>query len=158
VINSLKPFANCAHDHQLVLDICKGIRPKINEPEAPKCYIKLMKECWNLNPINRPNSIEIEKLINSYSSIQKQFKEAEEYRKANISSINKNTLSAHSQAIYSSRLLNHFTKDLPKYIDHELSSNTIIYNKDEDNYIDITTISESLGNDSFIFFSLLFYY
>ncbi|RIA86748.1 hypothetical protein C1645_828817 [Glomus cerebriforme] len=48
------------------LDICEGIRPEINEPEAPECYIDLMKKCWNSNPDNRPNTIEIEKLIKSF--------------------------------------------------------------------------------------------
>src|SRR5205823_11087058 len=42
-----QPFTNCVHDHQLMLDICKGIRPEINEPEAPKCYINLIKRCWD---------------------------------------------------------------------------------------------------------------
>src|SRR5438874_2124038 len=58
-----KPFANCAHDEFLVLNICNGIRPEINEPEAPKCYIDLMKRCWSLNPDNRPKVTEILELI-----------------------------------------------------------------------------------------------
>ncbi|POG76726.1 kinase-like domain-containing protein [Rhizophagus irregularis DAOM 181602=DAOM 197198] len=51
-----QPFANCAHDELLALDICKGIRPEINEPEAPKCYIDLMKKCWDTDPNNRPDA------------------------------------------------------------------------------------------------------
>ncbi|CAB4432388.1 unnamed protein product [Rhizophagus irregularis] len=100
-----------------VLDICKGIRPEINKPEAPGFYIDLMKKCWDLNPVNRPNTAEIEKTIisfyNSYRSqddneIKKQFQESEKYR-----SINKNRKPPiHPQAIYSSRLLNPFTEDL----------------------------------------------
>ncbi|POG82781.1 kinase-like domain-containing protein, partial [Rhizophagus irregularis DAOM 181602=DAOM 197198] len=42
-----QPFANCAHDSVLALNICNGIRPEINELEAPKFYIDLMKNCWN---------------------------------------------------------------------------------------------------------------
>ncbi|RGB29609.1 kinase-like domain-containing protein [Rhizophagus diaphanus] len=53
-----QPFDNCAHDHQLAIEICNGIRPEINEPEAPKCYISLMKRCWDLDPDNRPNAID----------------------------------------------------------------------------------------------------
>src|SRR5207244_10972012 len=48
-----QPFSNCAHDELLALNICNGIRPEINEPEAPKCYIDLMKRCWDSNPDNR---------------------------------------------------------------------------------------------------------
>src|SRR5687768_8634190 len=123
VATGRQPFADCAHDNLLVLGICNGIRPEINEPEAPKCYIDLMKKCWNSNPDNRPNAIEIIKLVllfrsyvledvetkdNKIKGIQDQFKKAEEYRsfKANRQS------TTHPQAIYTSRLLNPFTKDL----------------------------------------------
>src|SRR6266498_4865157 len=49
VATERQPFDYCAHDHHLALDICKGVRPEINEPEAPKCYIDLMKKCLDLN-------------------------------------------------------------------------------------------------------------
>ncbi|GBC01918.1 hypothetical protein RclHR1_04390003 [Rhizophagus clarus] len=135
VATGRQPFADRAHDETLVLDICKGTRPELNEPEAPECYIELMKRCWDLNPENRPEATEIEELINlfhiSYNSneshsdikkeqnhydIEMQFKKAEEYRKSNFPSLEKRRkLTTHPQAIYTSRLLNSFTKDLPKY-------------------------------------------
>ncbi|UZO05092.1 uncharacterized protein OCT59_025453 [Rhizophagus irregularis] len=155
VATGRKPFCNCAHDEILVLDICKGIRPEINEPEAPKCYIDLMKRCWNSNPNNRPKATEIKELIelfyDSYSSnlksekdellsfdINEQFEKAEEYKESNFLFLEEKRQSAtHPQAVYTSRLLNPFTKDLPKYdlnsecLDCELfiSSNNFIYYK-----------------------------
>ncbi|POG77953.1 kinase-like domain-containing protein [Rhizophagus irregularis DAOM 181602=DAOM 197198] len=54
-----KPFDNCAHDENLALKICNGIRPEFNESEVPKCYIELMKRCWDSNPANRPISDEM---------------------------------------------------------------------------------------------------
>src|SRR5436305_4700553 len=64
-----QPFSNCAHDEILVLDICKkGIRPEINEPEAPKCYIELMKRCWDQNPDKRPKATEICDFIDLFHS------------------------------------------------------------------------------------------
>ncbi|RGB35684.1 kinase-like domain-containing protein, partial [Rhizophagus diaphanus] len=63
VATGRQPFDNCAHDEVLVLNICNGIRPEINEKIAPKCYIDLMKRCWDLNPENRPNSIEVKEII-----------------------------------------------------------------------------------------------
>jgi serine/threonine protein kinase len=117
-----QPFANCAHDNVLALKICNEIRPEINEQEAPKCYIDLMKRCWDTNPDNRPSAVDIEELIilfidsyenNKDKEIKKQFEEAEEYRKTNLLSIGNNQLS-HPQAYYTSRLLNPYTKDLPK--------------------------------------------
>src|SRR6266498_5852994 len=117
-----QPFANCAHDELLALDICNGLRPEINEQEAPKCYIDLMKMCWDSNPDNRPSAIEVKELINLFKKrengeIEKQFEEAEKYRKANLLSIENNQSTAHPQAYYTSRLLNPFTKDFPKYDD-----------------------------------------
>ncbi|POG72571.1 kinase-like domain-containing protein [Rhizophagus irregularis DAOM 181602=DAOM 197198] len=74
VATGRQPFADCAHDEVLVLNICDGIRPEIDEKIAPKCYIDLMKRCWDLDPENRPNSIIIEELItlfyDSFASYQ----------------------------------------------------------------------------------------
>ncbi|GBB97026.1 hypothetical protein RclHR1_00290024 [Rhizophagus clarus] len=123
VATERQPFSSCAHDHHLALDICKGIRPEIYEPEAPKCYINLMKRCWDSNPDNRPNAAEIEKLIisfyNSYcpteikrgdDEINEQFKEAEKYRRTANNKTNKPTI--HVEAVFTSRLLNSFTQEL----------------------------------------------
>src|SRR4051812_31840388 len=87
VATGKQPFANCAHDENLALNIsiC-GIRPEINKPEAPECYINIMKMCWNSDPDNRPNVFELSELILGIKQ-DNQFKEAEEYRKANHSSI-----------------------------------------------------------------------
>ncbi|UZO22921.1 uncharacterized protein OCT59_015269 [Rhizophagus irregularis] len=135
VATGSQPFANRAHDKLLALDICNGIRPEINEPRAPKCYIDLMKKCWDSNPNNRPNAVKIERFIwlfhysltlsasefkffmkiekEQHYEIEKQFKEAEEYSKENPLFIEDIQSTTHPQAIYTSRLLNHFTKDLP---------------------------------------------
>ncbi|POG76997.1 kinase-like domain-containing protein [Rhizophagus irregularis DAOM 181602=DAOM 197198] len=43
IMTAKQPFADCAHDSILAVKICSGIRPGINELEAPKCYIDLMK-------------------------------------------------------------------------------------------------------------------
>ncbi len=64
-----QPFANCAHDEFLALDICKGTRPEINKLEVPKCYVNLMKKCWYPNPENRPTSIEIYESLLQFNSI-----------------------------------------------------------------------------------------
>ncbi|UZO06819.1 uncharacterized protein OCT59_027126 [Rhizophagus irregularis] len=50
-----------------------------------------------------------------------QFKKAEEYREANSISTKNYQITTHPQAIYISRLLNSFTKDLPKYDDDDHS-------------------------------------
>ncbi|CAB5356989.1 unnamed protein product [Rhizophagus irregularis] len=130
VATGRQPFYNRAHDHHLALDIYKGVRPEISEPEAPRGYIDLMKKCWDLNPNNRPNILKVNELIMSFhksygmeffvvenEEIGMQFKKAEEYRKANLSSIKIYQIETHPQAIYTSRLLNPFTEDLPEHDD-----------------------------------------
>jgi serine/threonine protein kinase len=128
VATGKQPFAEYAHDETLVLKICNGIRPETN---APKCYIDLMKKCLDSNPENRPNITKIFQSIqlfcNSYKydgsdfevrmgiekqqrhhEIEMQFKEAENYRKANLLFTENDQSITHPQAIYTSRLLNIF--------------------------------------------------
>ncbi|GET55589.1 kinase-like domain-containing protein [Rhizophagus irregularis DAOM 181602=DAOM 197198] len=97
-----QPFANCPHDKFLALGICNGIRPEVNELEAPKYYIVLMKKCCDQNPENRPNSFEIYESVLQFQNneIEEQFKEVEEYRKANLLSNENNQSSTHPQAVY----------------------------------------------------------
>ena len=113
-----QPFSNCAHDENLVIQICHGIRPNINKQEIPECYIDLMKKCWDSDPSNRPSISEIEELMREFynlydDKIKEQFEKAEEYRSANPLFIENNQQTTHPQAIYTSRLLNSFTRDLP---------------------------------------------
>ncbi|CAB4440461.1 unnamed protein product [Rhizophagus irregularis] len=133
-----QPYTDCAHDEILAFSICDGIRPEINEKIAPKCYIDLMKRCWDSSPTNRPNSIEIKEIIELFCNsldqefkkkelqhykIEEQFKETQDSRKENLSSIKINQLPTHKQAIYTSRLLNPFTKSLTKY--DNIDNNTV---------------------------------
>uniref|UniRef100_U9SL83 Protein kinase domain-containing protein n=1 Tax=Rhizophagus irregularis (strain DAOM 181602 / DAOM 197198 / MUCL 43194) TaxID=747089 RepID=U9SL83_RHIID len=127
VATGRRPFDNCAHDEVLILNIYNGIRPEINNQIAPKCYIDLMKKCWDGNPDNRPNSIEIKEMIELFYNsldqdfkkkeqqhyeIEEQFKETQESRKESLLSIKNGKSTTHAQAIYTSRLLNPFTKNI----------------------------------------------
>ncbi|CAB5382523.1 unnamed protein product [Rhizophagus irregularis] len=122
VATAKQPFANSAHDHYLALNVCNGIRPEVNEKITPKCYIDLMKKCWDTNPDNRPNTFEIKESIYLFYhsldqnfkekeqrdyEIEKQFKVTEVYRKENFLSFKNNqSIYTYSQAIYTSGLLN----------------------------------------------------
>jgi serine/threonine protein kinase len=113
-----QPFSNHAHDQFLALDICEdGIRPEIKEPEAPRCYIDLMKKCLDANPDNRPNATEIQKSLKLFKEqqqyeIEGQFKEADKYRETKAFIKN----NQHSQAIYTSRVLNLNFSKTPNHI------------------------------------------
>ena len=65
LLSGVTPFNNEAYNLQLSLDICKGKRPKIIE-NTPKCYINLMKKCWNNDPLKRPTALEIKEIINTW--------------------------------------------------------------------------------------------
>ncbi|GET03136.1 kinase-like domain-containing protein [Rhizophagus clarus] len=72
--SGIPPFNNVEYNLELILSICEGNRPKIIE-NTPKCYVDLMKKCWDSNPSNRPTITELEykisewiKCINEYYS------------------------------------------------------------------------------------------
>ncbi|GES81572.1 kinase-like domain-containing protein [Rhizophagus clarus] len=117
-----KPYTQAADIYSFALNICNRFRPEINEQEAPKCYVDLMTRCWDSNPDNRPNAIEIEELIelfneNDNEEIKNQFENVVKYRMANLPPIDNNQSTIHPQACYTSRLLNPFTKGLTECLD-----------------------------------------
>lgn len=48
-------FVDRSHDTLLALQICDGLRPKIDD-ETPTPYFKLMQACWDPSPCNRPTA------------------------------------------------------------------------------------------------------
>ncbi|PKC58393.1 hypothetical protein RhiirA1_471038 [Rhizophagus irregularis] len=48
------PFINYEHDYYLAMKIIEGIRPKI-VPGIPIEYKNLLIQCWDANPLNRPD-------------------------------------------------------------------------------------------------------
>jgi len=49
------PFINYDHDYDLAMNIINGIRPKI-VPGTPLEYKSLMEQCWDADPLKRPDS------------------------------------------------------------------------------------------------------
>ncbi|GES86573.1 kinase-like domain-containing protein [Rhizophagus clarus] len=116
-----KPYTKASDIYSFALNIINGFRPEIYEFEEPKYYIDLMKKCWDSNPENRPNAIEIGDLLSSFEEsftnvketfhyeFDKQFRKAEKHRILDLYSYKQANI--HPQAIYTSRLLN----SRPKY-------------------------------------------
>ncbi|POG68106.1 kinase-like domain-containing protein [Rhizophagus irregularis DAOM 181602=DAOM 197198] len=48
-------FINYEHENDIVMNIINGIRPKI-VPGTPLEYKNLMKECWDADPLKRPDA------------------------------------------------------------------------------------------------------
>ncbi|RIB14065.1 kinase-like domain-containing protein [Gigaspora rosea] len=123
IFTGYPPYYDIPHDHQLVLSICQGYRPKI-ECEVPQLLLDLMNKCLDAEPHNRPTaanlSEELEQFYNDLkdekAELYKQIKEIKNskknfstYNQVNSARINYQT---HPQAIYTSRLLNF--QGLPK--------------------------------------------
>src|SRR3954468_14199984 len=56
------PFINYEHDYNLAMNIINGIRPKIGSG-IPSEYKRLMKQCWDADPLKRPNTYPLLKKI-----------------------------------------------------------------------------------------------
>jgi serine/threonine protein kinase len=54
------PFLDYEHENEIVMNIINGIRPKIVSG-TPLEYKKLMKECWDADPLKRPDINTLEK-------------------------------------------------------------------------------------------------
>ncbi|RGB26475.1 kinase-like domain-containing protein [Rhizophagus diaphanus] len=63
--SGIPPFNHEAHDHHFMLSVYEGKRPEIVK-NTPKCYIDLMKKCWDLSPSNRPTIIMLENIISEW--------------------------------------------------------------------------------------------
>ena len=48
------PFINYENDYEHAMKIINGMRPKII-PGTPLEYERLMQQCWDADPLNRPN-------------------------------------------------------------------------------------------------------
>ncbi|UZO13067.1 uncharacterized protein OCT59_004573 [Rhizophagus irregularis] len=115
------PYHNVAHDEFLALRICHGLRPKSNY-KIPQLIFDIINQCWDADLSNRPKANDLEKFFtdlwtnncNKDSIISKQIKEADEINKTSYLTLSSIGLSyiTHSQAVYTSRLLDY--KDLPE--------------------------------------------
>ncbi|UZO26782.1 uncharacterized protein OCT59_018995 [Rhizophagus irregularis] len=105
-------------DYMVVMDYAnKGERPEIPE-NTPQCYVDLMKKCWDEDPLKRPSSEEVLNTIEKWIFIPNRININEELINQIMEFINapiehKNPITEfHSQACYTSRLLNFTSKKL----------------------------------------------
>ncbi|UZO06873.1 uncharacterized protein OCT59_027178 [Rhizophagus irregularis] len=111
----------------------KGERPEIIE-NTPQCYVDLMKKCWDEDPLKRPSSKEVLEIILEWTSLPrgKKIEDINEELKCNImefinAPIGHNNLAteSHSQACYTSRLLNFTSKQLNEILESKNSQTTV---------------------------------
>ncbi|EXX51419.1 Ypk2p [Rhizophagus irregularis DAOM 197198w] len=143
VISGLPPYYDLSHDNNLAIQICKGLRPRFNI-KVPQLIVHLIKRCLDANPLNRPIAKEIISILFRWQyesnnkqtiELQVQIKEAEEI---NNNSSNSSITSAnsflsyntHSEAIYTSRLLNYNNLPEPKNSDDYYEQNDNIISRE----------------------------
>jgi serine/threonine protein kinase len=148
VISGLPPYNDVSHDENLAIKICKGLRPRFNI-KVPQLIVHLIKKCLDANPLSRPTTKEIadtlgklkDGLFLSNAEIRKQIEEANKMNnnlsKNNVPLTNL-SYSTHSEAIYTSKLLNFNNLPEPKNSDD--------FYKKTDNIISL----EYSGNNQFI--------
>jgi hypothetical protein len=136
------PYNNLPHDEFLAIKICKGFRPKISK-DVPKLLADLITRCWDAESKNRPIAKELYQILkkwddeirissdsenneySQHSEICYQIEECDEIGEKNfydrLNEDKSENIQTHSQAIYTSRLLNF--KNLPKPVNSsDLSS------------------------------------
>ncbi|RIA91439.1 kinase-like domain-containing protein [Glomus cerebriforme] len=64
------PFSDKRHDKELAFAILNGLRPKIIEG-TPDFYANIMKQCWNSDPSQRPDSSILPKLFEEMKELCK---------------------------------------------------------------------------------------
>ena len=120
------PYHDIAHDEFLATNICQGLRPK-SDYKIPQLILDLIEQCWDADPLKRPNANELYeqtsglqlnvKSKKNSTIIEKQIKEANKINEklsfsTTTSSTSILTYNTHSHAIYTSRLLDF--KNLPE--------------------------------------------
>ena len=56
------PFTEYTHDIELAFKILDGARPKVIKG-MPNFYAKIMKQCWNPDPLQRPDASLLPKMF-----------------------------------------------------------------------------------------------
>ncbi|POG65200.1 kinase-like domain-containing protein [Rhizophagus irregularis DAOM 181602=DAOM 197198] len=154
LISGLPPYNDISHDNLLAIKICKGLRPRFNI-KVPQLVVRLIKRCLDANPLNRPTTEETHEILkkwlndlnNNQTELQRQIKEAEE---ENNNLLTENTptnlglsYKTHSEAIYTSRLLNFNNLPEPKnsYDYYEQNDDIISKEFSESLQIDISQLN-----------------
>ncbi|RIA81979.1 kinase-like domain-containing protein [Glomus cerebriforme] len=116
ILHGKPPFNDVPHDVYLAIRICEGLRPKIEKKGVPKWYISLMIKCWDKDPLKRPDTFEVRKIIaNSYLKER----HCDDVNTTNIPhQVRKvkrlSRISSHPQAVFTSRLLNYSNLPQPR--------------------------------------------
>src|SRR6185369_2521901 len=112
IFSGYPPFDDRAHDHHLIMEICKGLRPPVlsNMPEE---YVKMMQKCWDIDPSKRPTIKELYDFAHDYSTKIYKIEDLNNKTMSNSNDNNSQQIQKpHPLAYHSSRILD---DDIAKY-------------------------------------------
>lgn len=117
IFTGYPPYHDLPHDEYLAVHICQGLRPKIKN-RTPQLLLDLVNSCLDADPNNRISSKELEDILTQYykdvhsknekAKIYEQIRSIEASTKAssyNPSQSTRLSYATHTQAVYTSRLL-----------------------------------------------------
>ncbi|RIA96037.1 kinase-like domain-containing protein [Glomus cerebriforme] len=103
IIFGNRPFNSLPYDEYLAIDICEGLRPNIRNI-TPKPLRELIQKCWDENPKNRPNTVQICYMLRDFKymknennkehpyNYRKYTEQYEEHKESSYDLINENTI------------------------------------------------------------------
>jgi serine/threonine protein kinase len=105
----VRPYYDRSHDKHLIQEICSGLRPSVVSG-TPPVFSKLMSQCLDTNPSNRPTAYQLYECLGNWASAIDDLSELSvQFGAADLFKIfypaNLGNLSRHEKAIYYSRPL-----------------------------------------------------
>ncbi|RIB21887.1 hypothetical protein C2G38_2034024 [Gigaspora rosea] len=133
------------YDSNLVIEILKGLRPKVIQG-IPLCYQNLLKRCWNNDPLKRPSAIEIYETIKSWKNdvnVLSEFLKSDNAIEIKDYTSNNNI---DGSEIYCSKFIDRISEQL--IIDKQQSNECIILDDIEQLFIDKQQNNEHINSDN----------
>ncbi|GBC40544.2 kinase-like domain-containing protein [Rhizophagus irregularis DAOM 181602=DAOM 197198] len=169
VISGLPPFHDVSHDENLAIKICQGLRPRF-DINVPQLIVHLIKRCLDANSSKRPEVEDIRYILYMWrhepdekqtTELQAQIKKADAINdNSSNNSIPSTCLGlsykTHSEAVYTSRLLNFNNLPEPKnsddyyrYNDNIISieSSVLLSQQIDISQLDINNLLETKNSD-----------
>ncbi|RGB27374.1 kinase-like domain-containing protein [Rhizophagus diaphanus] len=151
------PFGTIEHNCDLAIAIHDGLRPKVIK-DTPGCYVRLMKQCWDSKPANRPTAHTLADTLEKWlqiicgkyetkcddKDIWEQFNLSEQKRQTNPSLIKPYSEELHPSVSLTSRILPKISLPIQMTSEEKFTIDEFV--KDYENNIDENNNNEYIDN------------
>lgn len=109
------PYLDREYDVSLSLEICKGLRPDLNNLKIPQKLKDLIRQCWDTDPTKRPTANELERTLRNWQ-IDTEFHSQLQTIEAEYNQFSQNTTyKLHPTALMTSKRID--TKQITKLLE-----------------------------------------